>query len=78
MFSLVHIGERAGSGISKIFSGWRASGYSDPSYEASYGLDRTVLTLSLDFEGKRPGLEDMDAESGRKSEKWTQVEQGGK
>ena len=47
MFALVDAGERAGSGMSKIFAGWRAVGYADPVYEESYGPDRTSLTLPL-------------------------------
>lgn len=47
MFSMVKVGERAGSGLSKIFAGWEASGYSEPCYEEEFGPDRTVLTLPL-------------------------------
>ena len=47
MFSLINIGERAGSGIDELFYGWREAGFADPHYEVSYGPDRTTLTLPL-------------------------------
>ena len=47
MFSLINIGERAGSGIDELFHGWQEAGFAAPSYEVSYGPDRTVLTLPL-------------------------------
>ena len=47
MFSMVEIGERAGSGMDKIFGGWEWAGYAEPSYEVAYGPDRTTLTLPL-------------------------------
>ncbi len=47
MFAMVEIGERAGSGMDKIFNGWEWAGYVDPSYEVEYGPDRTTLTLPL-------------------------------
>lgn len=46
-FSLVEIGERAGSGMNKIFKGWEWAGYDMPTYEVGYGPDRTMLTLPL-------------------------------
>lgn len=45
IFALVDAGERAGSGISKIFSGWEEAGYGKPSYSVKYEPDRTTLTL---------------------------------
>jgi predicted HTH transcriptional regulator len=48
IFAMVEIGERAGSGMDKIFNGWEWAGYSEPSYEVEYGPDRTTLTLPLD------------------------------
>lgn len=47
MFAMIDAGERAGSGISKIFHGWKEAGYAAPSYEEQYGPDRTVLMLPL-------------------------------
>lgn len=47
MFSMIDAGERAGSGISKIFHGWKEAGYAAPIYEEEYGPDRTILTLPL-------------------------------
>lgn len=53
MFSRVEIGERAGSGMDKIFNGWSWAGYAEPSYEVEYGPDRTTLTLPLVAKEKR-------------------------
>ena len=47
MFSLVEIGERAGSGMGIIFDGWADAGLAEPTYEEQFGPDRTVLTLPL-------------------------------
>lgn len=47
MFSMVEIGERAGSGMDKIFGGWKWAGYKEPSYDVAFGPDRTTLTLPL-------------------------------
>ena len=47
MFSIVEIGERAGSGMDKIFGGWEWAGYPAPTYEVAYGPDRTTLMLPL-------------------------------
>lgn len=47
IFSYIDVGERAGSGLPKIFGGWRECGYADPSYEEQFGPDRTILTLPL-------------------------------
>ena len=47
IFGFVNIGERAGSGMTTIFDGWRDAGYAEPYYEVEYGPDRTVLTLPL-------------------------------
>ena len=57
MFAMVEIGERAGSGMDKIFEGWAWAGYAEPSYEVAYGPDRTTLTLPLvsaDSAGEAP------------------------
>ena len=47
LFALIESGERAGSGMSKIYAGWAEAGYAEPLYETSFDPDRTVLTLSL-------------------------------
>ncbi|WP_139651348.1 ATP-binding protein [Raoultibacter phocaeensis] len=47
MFALVDIGERAGSGLPKIFRGWAECGYLSPFYKEEFGPDRTTLTLPL-------------------------------
>ena len=50
MFAMVEIGERAGSGMDKIYDGWAWAGYKEPSYEVAYGPDRTTLVLPLSSE----------------------------
>ncbi|WP_165046224.1 RNA-binding domain-containing protein [Adlercreutzia sp. ZJ138] len=60
MFAMIDAGERAGSGISKILSGWREAGYVSPSYEEEYSPDRTVLKLPLTRGG---GLSAKDEDS---------------
>ena len=47
MFNLIHIGERAGSGVPDIFSIWNEEGWIPPAVEEFYKPDRTVLTLSF-------------------------------
>ena len=47
MFSMVEVGERAGSGMDKIFDGWMWAGYGEPTYEVEHDPDRTTLTLPL-------------------------------
>ncbi|HIY82575.1 MAG TPA: hypothetical protein H9823_01810 [Candidatus Rubneribacter avistercoris] len=54
MFSLVEIGERAGSGLPKIVDGWRACGLSQPVIAESFDPDRTVLVLPLENRRQKP------------------------
>lgn len=45
---MLHIGERAGSGIHRIISAWSAAGYENPIIEEHIGnIERTTLTLPL-------------------------------
>ncbi len=62
MFSLINVGERAGSGMSELFRGWERSGNNRPFYEIAYGPDRTTLTLPLNGNGK--GTNPAEAELG--------------
>ena len=50
MFSMIDVGERAGSGMDKIFNGWAWAGYGEPTYEMERNPDRTTLTLPLKSE----------------------------
>lgn len=53
MFSMLHIGERAGSGIHRIISAWSAAGYENPQITERIGdLERTTLTLPLTLAAK--------------------------
>lgn len=47
MFNMIGIGERAGSGVPDIFLVWEQEDWKEPETEEQYGLDRTILTLSL-------------------------------
>ncbi len=47
MFSMIDVGERAGSGMDKIFNGWEWAGYGEPEYAIEHDPDRTTLTLPL-------------------------------
>ena len=47
MFNLIGIGERAGSGVPDIYSVWEQQGWKQPEVIEEYGLDRTILKLSL-------------------------------
>ena len=47
MFSMIDVGERAGSGMDKIFNGWAWAGYGEPTYAMERNPDRTTLTLPL-------------------------------
>lgn len=48
MFSMLHIGERAGSGIHRIISAWSSAGYDAPQIAEHIGeFERTTLTLPL-------------------------------
>ena len=53
MFSMLHIGERAGSGMNRIISAWSAAGYENPIIEEHIGnIERTTLTLPLTLTAK--------------------------
>ena len=53
MFSMLHIGERAGSGMNRIISAWSAAGYENPIIEEHIGnIERTTLTLPLTHASK--------------------------
>lgn len=48
MFSLIDIGEGAGSGVPELYSVWDSQGWEEPSIDERYGdASRTILTLSF-------------------------------
>ncbi len=47
MFTLIDIGERAGSGIPNIFSVWNRLGWSEPEILESFEPDRIMLSLAI-------------------------------
>lgn len=44
MFTMIGIGERAGSGVPDIYSVWESQGWEKPIVEEQYNPDRTILT----------------------------------
>lgn len=62
MFNLIAIGERAGSGIPKIFNIWKDESLKDPVIEEQFDPDRTIITLSLE---KRQAIKTSDKISPR-------------
>ena len=50
MFNLINIGERAGSGVPKIFNIWADEGWKQPEIIEEFDPDRTVLVLPLEKE----------------------------
>ena len=47
MFNLINVGDRAGTGLSTIYSVWEDEGWIKPALEEQFNPDRTVLTLIL-------------------------------
>ncbi len=47
MFSLIDIGERAGSGIPSIFSVWKDEGFESPVIAEKFNPDRIEIVLPL-------------------------------
>jgi len=47
MFSMLNIGDRAGSGIPNIYAVWEQQGWREPVYEEKVYPDRTMLFLDL-------------------------------
>ncbi len=57
MFTLLNIGERAGSGLSSIYAVWERQGWPEPKLRESVSPDRTSLFLSMDTaDNVREGL----------------------
>jgi predicted HTH transcriptional regulator len=55
MFSFLEIGERAGSGIPKIYFAWKNNGLASPILEENLELGRTTLTLNIESSDKTNG-----------------------
>ena len=53
MLNLIHVGERAGSGVPDIFSVWDNEGWLSPIVEEQFKPDRTSLSLSFIEKAKR-------------------------
>ena len=53
MFSLIDVGERAGTGVPDVFATWANAGLPEPRSEEKFGeADRTILTLMLESDAK--------------------------
>ena len=64
MFNLINIGERAGSGVPKIFNTWEDQGWVEPVIEEQFDPDRTLLILSFD---KKQAIKTSDKKQANKS-----------
>lgn len=66
MFTLINIGERAGSGLSNIFAVWKQKQWDTPSLSETFNPERTVLELSMRKSGdiKSGDIESGDIKSG--------------
>ncbi len=71
MFSMVDIGERAGSGYDVLCEGTMSAGRPDPTYAEIYEPDRVRLTMELEtsvlVEFRLPGMGARVRRSSRKS-----------
>ena len=47
LFNLINVGDRAGTGLSTIFTVWKEEGWVEPVLEEQFNPDRTVLRLVL-------------------------------
>ena len=56
MFSLIDVGERAGSGIPDFMSAWQKHFGNSPVYTITHNPERTLLTISVAKSGLRNGL----------------------
>jgi ATP-dependent DNA helicase RecG len=67
MFAFVEIGERAGSGLPKIYFGWKETGLPEPIIKEEYGPDRTTLILPLieESDGERATHEKRQKDKGK-------------
>ena len=52
MFTLINIGERAGSGLFNMRTIWRAAGWPEPVWEEKFTLERLILSVPIEIEGK--------------------------
>jgi predicted HTH transcriptional regulator len=64
MFSMINVGERAGSGVPDIYAVWDNEGWKEPIVDEKYNPDRTILTLS--FKNKESGDKKAAIKSGDK------------
>ena len=67
MFTLLGIGERAGSGILDIYQVWADQGWNSPVVEEFYNPDRT--RLSLDFSPKAMKKTSEENKRGKQAKK---------
>ncbi|MDX9915737.1 MAG: hypothetical protein RBS49_07570, partial [Sphaerochaeta sp.] len=66
MFTLVNIGERAGSGLFNIFSVWKQQNWDTPILSETFNPERTTLRLimdkSADISGKSADISGKSAD----------------
>ena len=55
MFSLIHVGERSGTGICDVYHVWDENGFKKPSFVETVDPDRVTLTLQIETDGNPDG-----------------------
>ncbi len=48
MFDLIDVGERAGTGINRLYSVWREMHYSDPVIKEEFDPERTIVSINIE------------------------------
>ncbi|MCL2662375.1 MAG: putative DNA binding domain-containing protein [Oscillospiraceae bacterium] len=70
MFNLINIGDRAGTGLSTIYSVWEDEGWIKPALEEQFNPDRTVLALYLSAQiDKKMPIKSVDKKSAHDNER---------
>ena len=55
MFSLIHVGERSGTGICDVYHVWEENGFKKPSFVETVDPDRVTLTLQIETDDNPDG-----------------------
>ena len=55
MFSLIHVGERSGTGICDVYHVWDENGFKKPSFVETVDPYRVTLTLQIETDGNPDG-----------------------
>lgn len=74
MFSLIDVGERAGSGLCDLYNTWKENGFKEPSLIERIDPDRITLTLEIEPDGNRD-VNDANRDANDGSQTLTTTEQ---